>query len=71
MTEVLHDPLIRLMLRADGMSLGEFAMLLETAAIAMHRSCCVACLINDGVLAQFARRGGVTVMPASTSLSGT
>jgi hypothetical protein len=32
MSEVLRDPLIRLMLRADGISLGAFAELLETAA---------------------------------------
>lgn len=32
MSEVLRDPLIRLMLRADGISLGAFAELLEAAA---------------------------------------
>lgn len=32
MSEVLRDPLIRLMLRADGISLGEFAAILEAAA---------------------------------------
>ncbi|MDE1995980.1 MAG: hypothetical protein KGI75_26010 [Rhizobiaceae bacterium] len=32
MSQVLKDPLIRQMLRADQVSLGEFAMLLEKAA---------------------------------------
>lgn len=32
MTEVLHDPLIRLMLRADGVPLGELAKIMEKAA---------------------------------------
>lgn len=32
MTEVLHDPMIRLLLRADRISLGTFAKLLENAA---------------------------------------
>ncbi len=33
MSEVLRDPMIRQMLRADRISLGVFAELLETAAI--------------------------------------
>lgn len=32
MSQVLTDPLIRQMLRADGVKLGDFAMLLERAA---------------------------------------
>lgn len=32
MFEVLHDPLIRLVLRADKVPLGEFAQILEKAA---------------------------------------
>lgn len=30
--DMLHDPLIRVMLRADGVSLATFAIILETAA---------------------------------------
>ena len=37
MTEALKDPLIRLMLRADKVSLGEFASILETAATRRNR----------------------------------
>jgi len=32
MSEVLHDPMIRLMLRADRVPLGELARLMENAA---------------------------------------
>lgn len=62
MTEVLRDPLIRLVLRADGISLGEFAMLLETAAIALHQGCCVASLMNDVVLADFVAGGSSMIV---------
>ncbi len=38
MSEVLKDPLIRQMLRADNMSLGAFAELLESAANDLDRN---------------------------------
>jgi hypothetical protein len=38
MSEMLHDPMIRQMLRADRVSLGEFATLMEAAASARQRS---------------------------------
>jgi hypothetical protein len=38
MSEVLRDPMIRLMLRADRVSLGEFARLLQKAAEDRHRA---------------------------------
>lgn len=37
-SEVLHDPMIRLMLRADRISLGDFAKLLEEAANARRQA---------------------------------
>jgi len=36
MSEVLHDPLIRLMLRADRVPLGELAKIMENAARAKN-----------------------------------
>ncbi|WP_237352733.1 hypothetical protein [Rhizobium leguminosarum] len=42
MSEVLTDPLIRQMLRADGVTLGYFAKLLEEAASRRSRSFSVA-----------------------------
>lgn len=36
MSEVLHDPMIRLMLRADHVPLGEFAKIMENAARARN-----------------------------------
>jgi hypothetical protein len=38
MSEALRDPMIRLVLRADRISLGDFARLLEKAAIARNQS---------------------------------
>jgi hypothetical protein len=38
MSEVLRDPMIRLMLRADRVSLGEFARLLQKAAEDRNRA---------------------------------
>jgi hypothetical protein len=38
MSEVLRDPMIRLMLRADRISLGDFARLLEKAASTRNQS---------------------------------
>lgn len=37
MSEALKDPLIRLLLRADKISMGEFAQILETAASRRNR----------------------------------
>ena len=37
MSEVLKDPLIRLLLRADKISMGEFAQILEAAASRRNR----------------------------------
>ncbi|MDR7141910.1 hypothetical protein [Rhizobium sp. BE258] len=37
MSEALKDPLIRLLLRADRISMGEFAQILETAASRRNR----------------------------------
>ncbi len=37
MSEMLRDPMIRLMLRADRVPLGDFAKLLEEAASARNR----------------------------------
>ena len=38
MSEMLRDPMIRLMLRADRVPLGDFAKLLEEAANARHQT---------------------------------
>ncbi|MDR6671270.1 hypothetical protein [Rhizobium sp. 1399] len=42
MSEVLKDPLIRQVLRADRVTLGDFAKLLEEAASRRSRNFCVA-----------------------------
>ncbi|TAU79593.1 hypothetical protein ELI41_32000 (plasmid) [Rhizobium leguminosarum] len=48
MSEVLKDPLIRQMLRADNMSLGAFAQLLETAANDLDRKLAASSLTSQG-----------------------